>query len=221
MATYADLKTQLQAFAENNSAELQTSLDQICANAQMLCYRDLKVLGHETEASAALVIGTRYIDIPADLLSLNFLAVILATGAYQELISRDESFLRVYWPNPTTQGTPKYFAGSIVDPVATATRRWTIAPTPDAALTRVINYRKMPATLASGADTNWLFTYAFDLVLYQGMIAVAGFVIDDRKGGLVETYQGLYARALAQVVESDDFARQAASDRVPTPPAQQ
>lgn len=221
MPAYLDLKTDLQEFAENNSAEIQTSLDRICANAQALVYQDLKVLGHETEDTGLLTIGDRYIEIPSDLLSLNFLGVVLPSGDYRELVSRDESFLRVYWPNPTTTGTPKYFAGSIVSPLDETIRRWTVAPTPDAALSRIINYRRMPAILDQDADTNWLFTYAYPLVLYQGMIAVAAFVIDDRKDSLKTTYEALYARALAQVVESDDFARQAASDRVPTPPAQQ
>lgn len=218
MATYLDLKTDVQAFIENNSAEIQGSLDRLLSNAQALTYRDLKVLGHEKQATGALVIGTRYLAIPDDLLSLNFLSVILASGAYQELVSRDESFLRVYWPNPTTQGTPKYFAGSIA---TGATRQWTIAPTPDAALVLITNYRAMPAILSVDGDTNWLFTNAYDLILYQALLAAAAFVIDDREQGLKAIYGEMYARALAQVVESDDFARQAASDRVPTPPAQQ
>lgn len=210
MADYADLKADIQQWIENTDPDLVANLDTICGNAQRMVYRDMKLAAHNVTLPGTLVIGDPIIPVPDDLLALQSFSITLVTGEQVVIDLRDQQWLIVYWPDPTVTGTPKYlgiddFSGT----GASIIRNWRIAPTPSATLAYQINYRAMPAVATADADTNWLFTNAYECLLYASMAEAAAFVMDDRQQSLITLYGGKYRDAKSLVMADDDTVRTA------------
>lgn len=211
MSTYANLKADVQEWLENNAAELVDQLDTICANAQRMVYRDMKLAAHNVTATGNLVIGQAMYPVPADLLALQSFAIEV-DGDQRILDMRDQQWIILYWPDITATSVPKYmgiddFSGT----GASIVRNWRIAATPDDTYPYSMNYRAMPAVLtdASSPATNWIFTYAYECILYASIAEAAAYVMDSRQQGLIQLYGGKYRDAKALVMGDDDTVRTA------------
>lgn len=213
MTTYAQLKTDVENWIENDDVELTASLDTICANAQRMVYRDMKLAAHNKTATGAFVIGTAVIPVPADLLALHSFAFANAlTGDRTVLDLRDQEWMILYWPDPTETGTPRYMCiDDATGTGASIVRNWRVAPTPNATQAWTLNYRAMPAVLddSSVPGTNWIFTNAYECILYASIAEAAAYVMDSRQQGLIQLYGGKYRDAKALVMGDDDTVRTA------------
>lgn len=211
MPTYSTLKSDIQEWIENTDTELSTNLDTICGNAQRMVYRDMKLAAHNKVSTGNFVIGTAIIAVPTDLLSLqSFTYTAAVTGDKVNLDMREQDWLDEYWPDITEQGTPKYMAiDNATGTGASVVRNWRVAPTPNATLAYTINYRAMPTVLTGAADTNWVFTYAYECILYASIAEAATFVMDDRQQSLITLYGGKYRDAKALIMGDDDDVRTA------------
>lgn len=209
MADYGDLKSDIQAWIENDDVELSANLDTICGNAQRMVYRDMKLAAFNKAQTGNFVVGTAIIPVPADLLSLqSFSYTAASTGDKVVLDLREQDWLEVFWPDATETGTPKYMAIDNASGTGASTiRNLRVAPTPNATLAWTMNYRAMPTVATVDADTNWLFTYAYECLLYAAMTEAAAFVMDDRQQSLITLYGGKYRDAKALVMADDDTVR--------------
>lgn len=211
MTTYVQLKADVQQWIENDDVELVANLDTILANAQRMVYRDMKVAAHNVTTTGNLVIGQAMYEVPDDLLALQSFGITV-DGLQRVLDMRDQQWLIEFWPDITETGVPKYmgiddFSGT----GASIVRNWRIAATPDDTYAYSMNYRAMPAILddASVPNTNWIFTYAYECILYASIAEAASFVMDDRQQGLIQTYGGKYLSAKGLVMGDDDTVRTA------------
>lgn len=209
MATYGDLVSDVQQWIENDDVELQASLPTILANAQRMVYRDMKLAAHNVTATGNLVIGQAMYEVPSDLLALQSFAIAV-DGEQVILDMRDQQWLIVYWPDITETGVPRYMGiDDFTGTGASIVRNWRVAATPDDTYPYSMNYRAMPAVLSADPDTNWLFTYAYECILYASIAEAAAFVMDSRQQGLIQLYGGKYRDAKALVMADDDTVRTA------------
>ena len=145
-----------------------------------------------------MIIGNRYVTIPADLRVIRYIQLTNDDGDQVYLEQRDPSFMAEYYATPGSSSTsiPKYYANWDEN-------YWVVAPTPDTAYAITLAFNKEPASLtsttlpvASPAATNgtYVSNKYQDLLLYACLVNAFGYL----KGpmDMIQLYQGQYKEAL-------------------------
>ena len=190
MTTYAILKADLIDLTENNSSDFATESDQFIDTVELRLSRELRncpeLYKHQT---ASLTISDPYITKPSDLITMISFQVLSTASKRTAIEYRDVSFINEYWPTRTSTGTPKFYADWNDDV-------FIVAPTPSAALTIEMNYRKRFTALSSSNTTSWLTVNAYDLLLYGCLIEAA---VYDKNPQMMQIYEKRYQEALMSV----------------------
>ena len=190
MTTYAILKADLIDLTENNSSDFATERDQFIDTVELRLSRELRncpeLYKHQT---ASLTISDPYITKPSDLITMISFQVLSSASKRTAIEYRDVSFINEYWPTRTSTGTPKFYADWNDDV-------FIVAPTPSAALTIEMNYRKRFTALSSSNTTSWLTVNAYDLLLYGCLIEAA---VYDKNPQMMQIYEKRYQEALMSV----------------------
>lgn len=150
-----------------------------------------------------ITVGNKYLQCPSDFLAVYSLAVIKATGEYVYLLNKDVNFLREAYPNPATQGTPKYYA--IFGPRSDNEDELTfiLGPTPDAALQAELHYFYYPESISVAADGRSWLGDNFDSALLNGALIEA---IRFQKGeaDIIQMYEKLYLQSIGLLKQLGD-----------------
>ena len=112
------------------------------------------------------------------------------------LFARGYDYLRSYWPVPSDEDTPAFYAEYDYD-------HWLIAPTPDASGKAEVIYYELPQLLDDTAQTNWLTDHAPNLLLYGALLEASPFLKNDER---IAVWQGMYDRA-AQALHGEDLQK--------------
>lgn len=168
---YTELKTAVEDSTENtfsaNDFAILTKL------AEQKIYNSVQLPALRKNMTGTLSAGNKYLAAPNDFLSVFSLAVFpTAGGEYLYLIDKDVNFIREAFPNPTTTGTPKYYA--IFGPVYNLPTELTfiLGPTPSAGFSAELHYFYYPESIVT-ANTSWLGDN-FDSVLFNAVMVEAG-----------------------------------------------
>jgi len=185
--TYAILVQDIKDLTENNSSDFATQADEFIETTEIRLSREIvncpELFKHQT---STLTISDPFITKPSDLISMISFQVLSSAAARTGLEYRDVSFINEYWPTRTSTGTPKYYADWDDDYLI-------VAPTPDAALTIEMNYRKRFDAISSSSTTSWLTANAYDALLYGSLIEAA---IYDKNPQMMQMYEKRYKEAL-------------------------
>lgn len=166
--TYNNLVTDIAQYLERtDTATLDKIPTFIGLTEQKLAAR-LKILGILTVQTSAMVIGSNVIDKPArwhKTVSMN----ITVGGRRYPVLLRTMEYLREYWPDPTEQDIPKFYADYDYT-------HWLIAPTPDVAYNFEVLYYERIQPLDSSNQTNWFTIYAPQAMLYGSLVEASMFL---------------------------------------------
>lgn len=167
--TYNGLVDAILAFAERaDDTSLIAQVPNIISRAEDRLARDLKILGIVRYVTSAMVAGTSVYQKPTDWRETARFNFGTNVGTATTFVSRQTILVttldncRDFWPDPSSTGTPVYYADY-------GFNNWLIAPTPDAAYPYEVGYYFRPATLTLTNQTNWYTDYAPDLILYACM----------------------------------------------------
>ena len=192
--TYNELKTAIQDICEAPFTDDQLAL--FVTQCEQKVFNTVQLASLRKNVTGNITAGNKYLQCPSDFLSVYSLAVIKATGEYVYLLNKDVNFLREAYPNPATQGTPKYYA--IFGPRSDNEDELTfiLGPTPDAALQAELHYFYYPESITVAADGRSWLGDNFDAVLLNGSLIEA---IRFQKGeaDLVQMYEKLYLESLS------------------------
>ena len=172
---YSTLVSNIQNFTEDDSSELTASIDQIISQAEEMIFQRLPNLPcfRFTSSAANLVAGTSQYTIASARMIRNLF--ITSSDVVSFLDHRIDSYLRDYWPNSTTQGTPIMYSTSSAGTSGTVI---TLAPTPDAILAYSAEYIAPAAGLTSSNTTTWLGDHAENLLLAACLYETSAFLKD-------------------------------------------
>lgn len=189
---YQSLCTALADTVENEFTADQLAL--FFKQAEQKIYSAVQLPNLRKSATLTLTMGNRYLDAPADFISVYSFAVILGTGAYSYLLDKDVNFIREAYPNPTTTGTPKHYAIFGAQAGDANELRFLLGPTPSSALSAELNYFYYPESIVTAGDT-WL-SENFDSVLLNGALVEA---IRFTKGeqDMVALYEKMFGQSMA------------------------
>ena len=167
--TFTTLKTAIQDYTQNSETTFVSQLSRFILNAEERILKEcqLDVFRKNVEGTAST--GQQYLQKPEDFLAQNSLSVINSSNK-EFLLYKQVTALQDYTPNPTTTGTPKYYADW--DEVT-----FLLAPTPDSNYTMELHYFYRPTSITESADgTSWLGTNAELALLYGSLVEAYTFM---------------------------------------------
>ena len=196
--TLDNLRTDIRNYTEVGSNVLSdTVLERIIKNAELKIHRAIDTDQSVFYATSNLIIGNRYVTIPADLRFIRYAQLKDAAGNQYYLEQRDTSFMAEYYNTPgTASGIPKYYGNWDAN-------FWVVAPTPNATFEITLAYTKQPIsitnttqpTAAPAATAGTFISNKYqDLLLYACLVEAYGYL----KGpvDMLQYYEGSFKRAL-------------------------
>ena len=190
--TYDELCTAIQDYVENSFSTDQLNL--FIIEAEQRIYNSIQLPDLRKNVTGVITQHNKYLQCPNDFLSVYSIAVIDPTsGDYTYLLNKDVNFIREAYPNPTSYGTPKYYA--IFGPQSTNVNELTfiLGPTPDVQYDTELHYFYYPPSIVD-AGTTWLGEN-FDSALLYGCILEA-YVFLKGDADIMTQYRQRYEEAM-------------------------
>jgi hypothetical protein len=197
--TLTNLQDDIRNYTEVSSNVLTDAvLATIIKNSENSILRSVPTDQNAHYATSSMVAGNRYVTIPDDLRSINYVQLTDTTGNQTFLEQRDPSFMAEFYSTPDTSsvGTPKYYGNWDED-------FWVVAPTPDKNYSITLAYNKEPESItnttqptAAPAATNgtYLSNKYQDVLLYGCLVNTYGYLKGPQD--MLQYYQGLFQNAL-------------------------
>lgn len=201
---YTELKTAVEDYTENSFSA--TDFATMTKLAEQKIYNTVQLPALRKNVTGSLTANNKYLQCPADFLSVFSLAVILADGSYEYLLDKDVNFIRQAYPTPTSTGTPRYYA--IFGPRSDNENELTfiVGPTPSASLSVELHYYYYPVSIAdtvlNPSGTSWLGDN-FDSVLFNGVMVEAARYMKEEPD-VVANYEQQFAQSLILLKQLGD-----------------
>ena len=191
--TLTNLQDDIKGYTEVGDNVFTSSvLNTLIKNAENKIYREVDSDQDRHYATSNLIIGNRYVTIPADLRLIRYVQLKDQDNNQYYLEQRDTTFIAEYYSTPGTSAVdiPKYYANWDEN-------FWVVAPTPDRTYEITLAYNKEPVSLTdasvSGTGT-YLSNKYQDLLLYACLVNAYGYL----KGpaDMLQYYSQAYEKAL-------------------------
>lgn len=163
--TYAQLKTAIQDYTQNTESSFVNNLPVFIRNAEERILKNVQLTLFRKNATANVTASNQYLAAPSDYLAPFSLSFTDGNSDKVFLEYKDVNFIQTFTPDPTTTGSPRYYALFDIS-------NFIIAPTPDSNYVVELHYFYRPASLTAGSDsgTTWLSTNAEVGLLYGCLI---------------------------------------------------
>ena len=198
--TLANLQSDIRSYTEVSDTVLTESvLETIIKNAENKILRSVPTDQNAHYATSSMVAGNRYVTIPDDLRSINYVQLTNSNNEQFYLEQRDPSFMAEYYSTPGTAAVdiPRYYANW-------DETFWVVAPTPDKTYEITLAYNKendsitnttQPTAAPAATNGTYLSNKYQDLLLYACLINTYGYLKGPQD--MIQYYQGQYENALA------------------------
>jgi len=171
--SYTTLKANIQNFVEDDSTELTASIDVIIAQAEEMVFQRLPNLPCFRKVTTGnFVIGTFDYTV-ATARMIRQVSVTDSSSNVNYLNHRIDSYLRDYWPNSATTGTPIMYSTKNATISGTVI---TLAPTPSATLAYQVDFIAPETGLSSSNATTWVDTNAPAVLLAAALYETSAFL---------------------------------------------
>jgi|TARA_R110000737_G_scaffold151920_2_gene181201 hypothetical protein len=185
--TFTTLKTAIEDYTQNTESTFVGQLSRFILNAEERILKECQLDVFRRSSQGSANSGNQYLSKPTDFLSQNSLSVINSSSK-EFLLYKQVTALQDYTPNPTTTGTPKYYADWDND-------AFLLAPTPDSNYTMELHYFYRPTSITTSSDgTSWLGTNAELALLYGSLVEAYTFMKGE--ADILQVYNGRYQEAL-------------------------
>ena len=186
--TYATLTTAIEDYLQSTDATLVSNIPVIVKQVEDRISKAVILPANRKSSSPTVTASNSSITLPSDFLAPFSFQVILA-GVYTTVDIVDTSLMREAYPNPTTTGTPRYYAMSSDSTLI-------VAPTPTTGLTSSLSYFYKPESIVT-ASTSWLGTNAENCLLYGCLSEAYTFLKGEPD--LMKLYEEKFVAALADL----------------------
>ena len=158
---YVTLVSNIQSFMEDDGTEFVAAIPTIITQAEEIIFQRLPNLPcFRSLSTGNLVQGTVDYTVANARMIRQVSITIANVNSY--LDHRIDSYLKDYWPNSTTQGTPEMYSTKNSTTSGTII---TLAPTPDAAIAYQVDFIAPETGLSSGNANSWIGDNADNLLL--------------------------------------------------------
>jgi hypothetical protein len=194
--TLANLQTDIRGYTEVGDTVLTDAvLKNIIKNSENAILRSVPTDQNAHYATSNLVVDNRYVTIPSDLRSINYVQLTDSQGKQFFLEQRDPSFMAEYYSTPLSADVdiPKYYGNWDED-------FWVVAPTPNQTYAITLAYNKEAPSITDTTPTDFSATGTYlsnkyqDLLLYGCLVNTYGYLKGPQD--MIQYYQGQYENAL-------------------------
>ena len=194
--TLADLRTDIRGYTEVGDTVLTDAvLKNIIKNSENAILRAIPTDQNAHYATSNLVVDNRYVTIPSDLRSINYVQLTDSQGKQFFLEQRDPSFMAEYYSTPLSSDVdiPKYYGNWDEE-------FWVVAPTPNQTYAITLAYNKEAPSITDTTPTDFSATGTYlsnkyqDLLLYGCLVNTYGYLKGPQD--MIQYYQGQYENAL-------------------------
>ena len=185
--TFTTLKTAIEDYTQNTESTFVGQLSRFILNAEERILKECQLDVFRRSSQGSATSGNEFLSKPTDFLAQNSLSVINSSSK-EFLLYKQVTALQDYTPNPTTTGTPKYYADWDSD-------SFLLAPTPDSNYTMELHYFFRPTSITTSSDgTSWLGTNAELALLYGSLVEAYTFMKGE--ADILQVYNGRFQESL-------------------------
>lgn len=201
---YATLFETIKGYVENDfpnttwtdttgsSTVVLTSTEQLntfIRQAEERIFNSVQILDIRKNVTGNCTASNKYVTLPSDWLATFSIAVIDGNGNYEYLLNKDVNFIRQMYPNPNSEGLPRYYAFFDENSLL-------LGPTPDDSYEVELHYFYYPESIVD-AGTSWLGDNFDTTLLYGALLEAATFMKEE--GDVLANYKARYDEALMQL----------------------
>ena len=169
---FTQLETNIKNFIEDDGTEFATSIPEIIKQAESMIFARLPNLPcYRKTQSGNFVIGTNEYDVANARMIRQVSVTSSSNVAY--LDHRVDSYLRDYWPNSSTTGTPIMYSTKNAGTSGTVI---TLAPTPSATLSYQVDFIAPETGLSDSKANTWIDTNANEVLLAAALYETSAFL---------------------------------------------
>jgi len=204
---YSELVAAITSYTENQFATVD--MDTFISQAEQRIYNTIQFPSLRRNVTGTLTANQKYLACPDDFLSVYSMAIFPAAGGdYTFLLDKDVNFIREAYPNPTTTGTPKYYAlfgpSTNSSPVVILNElTFILGPTPNTAYNVELHYFFYPESITTVASGQTWLGDNFDTVLLYGSL-VEAYIYMKGETDMMALYEGKYKEALGMAKRLGD-----------------
>ena len=166
--TYDALVSAIVAAMEDDSDEFTAYIPTAIGLAEARLEKQVDTDGIVVTVTLATSTGDPFISKPTGYRFTRDLEIVV-DGEVRTLKKKVNSFLRDYWPTPTSTSVPSLYADN-------DRSSWLVAPTPDDAYNILLTGGIRPTALSVGNQTNYYTNELPDALFYAAMSAQAEFM---------------------------------------------
>jgi hypothetical protein len=171
--SYTTLKANIQNFLEDDSTELTASIDEIITQAEAMVFQRLPNLPCFRSITTGNLVVDTFDYTVATARMIRQVSVTDSSSNVNYLNHRVDSYLRDYWPNSATTGTPIMYSTKNATTSGTII---TLAPTPSATLAYQVDFIAPETGLSSDNANSWIDTNAPAVLLAAALYETSAFL---------------------------------------------
>ena len=189
--TLTTLKQSIQDWTQNSETTFVNELDFIIKNAEERIFKTVDLDYFRKNVTGSMSSGNQFLQKPSDYLASFSLSFVNASSENVFLLQKDVNFIQEYNPNPSTTGTPKYYASYDID-------NYIVGPTPDSNYTVELHYFYRPASITTDdSGTTWISENASDALLYACLVEAYTFMKGE--ADMLQLYTQRYGEAISRL----------------------
>jgi len=189
--TYTTLKQSIQDWTENDETTFVNELDFFIKNAEERIFKLVDLDYFRKNVTGTMTASNKFLQKPSDYLATYSLSYVNASSENVFLLQKDVNFIQEYTADPTTTGSPIYYASFDVD-------NFIVAPTPSTDFAVELHYYYRPASLTTDdSGSTWISTNAPDALLYACLVEAYTFMKGE--ADILQLYNGRFSEAIQRL----------------------
>jgi len=188
--TLTTLKQSIQDWTQNSETTFVNELDFIIINAEERIFKVVDLDYFRKNVTGELTSGNKFLQKPTDYLA-SFSLSFVKDSANVFLLQKDVNYIQEFTPNPSTTGSPRFYASFDVD-------NFIISPTPDSSYSAELHYYYRPTSITQDANgTTWISENAPDALLYACLVEAYTFMKGE--SDLLQLYTARFTEAMSRL----------------------
>ena len=189
--TLTTLTASVQEWTQNDESTFVAEIPFFIQNAEERIFKVVDLEYFRKNATGVMTSGNKFLQKPSDWLANFSLSFVNSSSENVFLLQKDVNYLQEFHPNPSSTGTPRFYASFDVN-------NFIVAPTPNSNFTVEVHYYYRPASLTTDdSGSTWISTNAPDALLYATLIEAYTFMKGEND--LLQLYTARFTEALSRL----------------------
>ena len=189
--TLTTLTASVQEWTQNDESTFVAEIPFFIQNAEERIFKVVDLEYFRKNVTGVMTSGNKFLQKPSDWLANFSLSFVNSSSENVFLLQKAVNYLQEFHPNPSSTGTPRFYASFDVN-------NFIIAPTPNSNFNVEVHYYYRPASLTTdNSGSTWISTNAPDALLYATLIEAYTFMKGEND--LLQLYTARFTEAISRL----------------------